>query len=273
MLKFSQLNGRHEISENGSSYIWSLPKGRAMLIVAPVEIRAGDCLSFGHPNLVARIGKAFEYKHTRDNGSKRWTAAPGFEYWFLIPLDKIELIPEPGYSYVKVNIDGVPFTMNVSGGTSGQSWKDWVGDIAHLCGTRAFNTKLLNHLANAALPPSEIGNLEVHRPDERDRAYFEQLVAKRYGPDRLTPGCCVILEEGYSYDGSREFVFESRVQGAKATQKLICQYRGSRIMVKIAQIDWMKTSERNGWQLPTFPDSYNLPKNAEKIGEPLALSN
>jgi hypothetical protein len=183
MLKFSQLNGHYEIPEKeGSSYIWKLPTGRAMLIVAPVEMRPGACISFGHPNLVARIGKAFEYKHTRDDGSKRWTAAPGFEYWFLIPLDKIELIPEPGYSYVKVNIAGVPFTLNVSGGTSGRNWEDWVGDTAHLCGTRGFNTKLLNHLANAALPPSEIGNLEVHRPDDRARFAGQALegIAKNW---------------------------------------------------------------------------------------------
>ena len=49
----------------------------------------------------------------------------GIDLYFMVPLENIELIPEKGYSYIRVAIGGSKFILNVSGGTSGDGWTDF----------------------------------------------------------------------------------------------------------------------------------------------------
>jgi hypothetical protein len=257
-------------AENGNDYFIDIVPGKYLLIVACVEYgRAG--FDFDHQNVIARIPRVFEYKHYRQGGSKFWTSAPGIELAFAIPKTAIEVVPEPGYSYVKVKIGGADFTFNVSGGTGTGGWTDRIGQSVHLCGTRKITKKQLRALASVAFDPAAAVLYGVRLNDgfkvEGEHAWktdrFPYILAKKIVPEKIKPGVLVhLLAE---YNGSSVYKVNYRDHGieyngkAKQKQAVILDYKGMNLRAKFNQIDWARTAEINGWALTVLSPLYRIP--------------
>jgi len=86
---------------------------------------------FKHPNISATVKRIHEFKHYRKNGGKFWTSRAGVDHYLVIPRNQITILSEKGYSYIKTEINGVKVTLNVSGGTNGKGWADYLNTRCH----------------------------------------------------------------------------------------------------------------------------------------------
>ena len=254
--KLSDLNGSYFIKEKNGYYKWELPTGNVMLLV----VGTAPELNFAAPNLLARQHRIFEFKHSRTNGSKFWTSKIGVEYVFAIPLDQIELIPEPAYSYVKVRINGREFVLNVSGGTgfiAGENhWTDLVRSVAFTTIISLSPIKVLNCLSEVALPFTEVPeNLRgLYKVQEHEQDILRQL-ANDAVPDMLQSGNKIYLGDGYSIGGCKELKFDRRIRKTRLTQSMVCD--GS-VKVKFNQVDWIKTAALNNITLKIPDGDFSL---------------
>lgn len=277
-MKLSDLpNGIHSTDRTApdTPYTWKFPpNSKFLLVVAPVEIGL-KCSNFTHPNLLAKISRVFEYKHSNDSGRKWYTSKPGVELYFAIPYNQIELIPDLGYSYVKVRINGMEYTLDVAGGGGGSipGWEDWIRQGCHMCGTGKFTQKLLEALANVAISPEKV--LEVAEDDkdfayalnframtENERQIFNSLLIQAERPTLLR-GNSIKLNDGCSFAGETTLTFLHREMGKRATQNIICRSsNGAQVSVKMSQVNWAVSADLNQWQIPKFDDSINVPQLA-----------
>jgi hypothetical protein len=226
-----------------------LPPGDHLIVVAGAFLGETG-YNFDHPNIAAKKSELFEFKHYRKGGSKFWTSRAGISFYFVIPKAQIEMLPEKGYSYVPVLIHGRKCRLNVSGGTSNGGWTDYVRQEAHVgCGWRIAALKVL---AAVALSPQEchtqgitlgIQGLEDHQ-DER----LAKIIAAVTMRSSLTPGSQVLLNDGWSYDGSQGPL---EIQSQPLRKRyFICSRGTSRVRIQYAAIDWGKTADINGVTVP-----------------------
>ena len=101
----SEVNGEWVVDTADGGYRVLIETGDHLILVAGATYGT-PAASFQHPNLVARKCEVHEFKHYRQAGSKFWTARPGVNFYLVIPKDRIEMVPERGYSYVPVKING-----------------------------------------------------------------------------------------------------------------------------------------------------------------------
>lgn len=87
---------------------------------------------FQHPNVCSTVRLSqFGFKHYRRDGGKRWTYHDGVERFFIVPKEHVYLDDtHKGYSYPRLIVNGVTFTVNVSGCTI-NGWTDYIGLLAH----------------------------------------------------------------------------------------------------------------------------------------------
>lgn len=155
--------------------------------------------------IIASLDKAalvqpavFEYKHSNGQGAKWWTAAAGIEIYFAFPVEKIEVVLECGYSYPEILIAGKSYKLNVSGGTSGQGWHDWVYNGSGMMVN--LPVKDLEHLNANALTAEEACALgfdlaaqHMAPPmDDRSRSRWQELAGGAPAPQTV----CRVLEAG-----------------------------------------------------------------------------
>lgn len=254
--------------EQGGNYFIDVAPGDYLLLIASIEYGRA-AFNFDHPSILARLPRVFEYKHYRRAGSKFWTSAPGMELVFAVHKRHIEVIPEPGYSYVKVKIAGEQFTLNVSGGTGTGGWTDYINPVAGLCGTRKVTAKQLKALSSMALDPVAATLCGVRLPErwkkDKDEGgeRFAREVAKRDIPAKLVAGSLIHL--AYAHFGKYVFKVNYRGHGIRINDKeskkryVICEYTNMNLRVKFSQIDWPKTAEVNGWTLPKAEADFRIP--------------
>jgi len=213
---------------------------------------------FDHANIVAKMNHVHSFKHYRRGGSKFWTEKAGVDFYFAIPKDRIELVMERGYSYVKVLIGGKKFSLNVSGG-GGKTWTDYVGTICHV--SVGHSRSDLKVLAENAYSPKECWEkgirFDLKKPDEHEERRFRYLVAKKSLPKVLEQGSKVVLYN-CTYHGKKEGVtVEERMGYVRKRQAYRCKDEyGYGVRVKFSQIDWLKTAEVNGIEI-TVPEAFN----------------
>jgi hypothetical protein len=228
-------------------YKVELPPGDHLIVVAGANM-GESAYDFDHPNIVAKISELFEFKHYRESGSKFWTSKPGISFYLVIPKAQIELLPEKGYSYVPVLIQGRKCFLNVSG--VGSSWTDYVRRIANIgCGWTRERPK---SLAGTAVNPCECKTqgitLEIEPPKDYEQTAFVQAAAAITMRTRLEAGSQVLLRDGWDYRGSQgPFTVDSRPY---RKQSFLCKSGPSLVRVKYAAIDWTKTAEINGVTVP-----------------------
>ena len=220
---------------------------------------------FQHPNIAARRQTIHEFKHYYASGHKRWTSKAGVDIYFIIPRDKVMLLPIKGNSYIKATINGVPVSFNVSGGTL-NGWTDWL----HKTTETSVNHKLsdVKKIAECALPGSI--DIPVKEDDARDQERWQHLAAKadtelkeviykmiedKKNPIIVLDGCTEKEGTGVElYRGSKKTNIEKDEQGNikswtwayEGKVKGILMHCGYLVRAKLSQIDWYQTFIRNG---------------------------
>jgi len=217
-----------------------LPEGDHIILVVGVPFNCAAA-SFEHEKVAAKQSAIFEYKHYRSGGSKFWTAKAGVEFHFLVPKDQIELIPEKGYSYVKCQMGGVPFILNVSGGGGGNDgWTDCVRLVAHTGTTE--KKSYLKLFANHSVVPYNFEHV-VHQSLEVGRENCWKELACRHIVD-LSVGMKIKLNVGES------MIYTVSTVNSKRRLCVARDDTGFAWRVKHTQIDWLATAELNGVDIP-----------------------
>jgi hypothetical protein len=230
-------------------YQVELPPGNHLTVIAGAPLGEPG-YDFDHPNVAAKKSEWFEFKHYRKGGGKFWTSKAGINLYFVIPKAQIELLSEKGYSDVPVLIGGRQCRLNVSGGTGPGGWTDYVRPVVHVgCG---WTIAALKALATVALSPDECRwqgiNLAIEPLKDGQCAGFMETAAAVTMRTRLGPGSQVLLRTGWDYQGSQgPFVVESR-PGRK--RYFFCTAGATRVRIPYAAIDWIKTAEVNGGDVP-----------------------
>jgi hypothetical protein len=185
-------------------------------------------------------------------GTKFWTSRLGRDFYFIVPKTEIKLIRDKGYSWVPVVVNGMKFSLNVSGGGAAQ----WVDSIRICCHTHCGWTKAnLKKLAEVSWSPEQIREKEVPTFDLQlniDVDYFRRLAALSVGRSKITDRSIFYLDAFSTVDGSKgPFVVDARVKLRRSHQSVYF-YPGSglRYRAKFSQIDWVKTCEANCWLIP-----------------------
>ena len=233
-------------------YRVELPPGNHLIVIAGAHM-GEPAYDFDHPNIVAKKSELFEFKHYRKSGSKFWTSKAGISFYLVIPKAQIELLPEKGYSYVPVLIQGRKCFLNVSGGGGGlnSGRTDYVRHVAHIgCG---WTKAALRTLAGIAVNPFECQaqgiTLEIEPPKDYQQAGFVEAATAVTMRTRLGPSSQVLLRDGWDYQGSRgPFAVESR---PRRKRYFLCKSGLSLVRVQYAAIDWIKTAEINGVTVPS----------------------
>lgn len=230
-------------------YRVELPPGNHLIVVAGANM-GEPAYDFDHPNIAAKKSELFEFKHCRTSGSKFWTSKAGISFYLAIPKAQIELLPEKGYSFVPVLIQGRKCRLNVSGSGGNDGWTDYVRRVAHIgCG---WKIAALRSLAGIALSPEECQAqgiaLEIESPTDYQQTGFAEAAAAVTVRNGLGAGSQVFLRDGWSYQGSQgPFVVESR---PRRKRYFLCKSGLSRVRVQYTWIDWIKTAEINGVAVP-----------------------
>ena len=135
--------------------------------------------NFQHPNIAHYSKKIMEFKHYHPIRGKFWTNSAGIDMFFVIPSNKIYILPEKGYSYVQAEINGVKVSLNVSGGTT-NGWTDYLGNIVHAC----VNMKIkdLKKIAEVAERGTSLEPIKTKELTEEDLKLWEEK-ASTYSKD------------------------------------------------------------------------------------------
>lgn len=216
--------------------------------------------NYKHPNISATVKRIHEFKHYRKHGSKFWTSRAGVDHYLVVPRNKITLLPEKGYSYVKAEINGVKVSFNVSGGT-GNGWTDWLGTIAHT----SVNHKLsdLKKIAEVSIRQdiTDIRELSEDEIKTWNRLAFKanpkiknaicKMIEEKKNPViELVPGYDQTI--GYGVDLNRKWKVErissdtcrhGFIGGIKSIVTKFDEF-GLKC-VKERQIDWYLTAQKN----------------------------
>jgi hypothetical protein len=244
--------------ENGKPYhIELMDPGPNLVLIASQEVGTSQA-KFTHPNMAAKATRLLEFKHYRPNGGKYWTRKAGIEFYFLVSKSNIELIEEPGYSYVQVMINGQRFTMSVSGG-SFNGWTDFMGPVVNMgCGMPA---RMMCALAEAAHPaksfPQDLEPRIHEMEDWEEEAWLEEAYRK-VCLKALKLGHKLVLSDDYRLEGSRGPFEIIRKIGRQRKFVVHCKLdTGSGAMfesyVQYKCIGWHKTGLANDFILPTTP--------------------
>jgi len=136
------------VIEVAKDYRIHIQPGELFLLEVPCDAshRSAD---FKHPNIVRTTPKKLNYRHYHANGGKSWEERQGIVHYFVVARKDITIIPEQGYSYVKATINGAEVTFNVSGGTDGKAWGDFLSLHPSLCSNNPIAT--LKAIAEVAI--------------------------------------------------------------------------------------------------------------------------
>ena len=99
-----------------------------------IEFGTTSDLRFEHEMALCGRERTFDFKHESPvSGEKSWTTEKGYSFFMIFPRSAINIVLKKLYSYVKLKVNGVEVTLNVSGGTFNDGWTDLVFDISSAC--------------------------------------------------------------------------------------------------------------------------------------------
>ena len=193
----SEVDQEFVVDSDDGGYRVVVESGDHLILVAGATY-GKPAANFQHPNIVARKCEVHEFKHYRKAGSKFWTARPGVSFYLVIPKDRIEMIPERGFSYVPVKINGQRLVLNVSGGGSfgHPGWTDWVHRVVHT--SVGFTKKTLKLLADVALSPGDCKAKGISFPlvgvDDSEKQRFIRLAAEKDAKPTIKAGSKIVVD-------------------------------------------------------------------------------
>ncbi len=278
----SEINGEFVVDTADGGYRVLIDPGDHLILKAGAHYGSPSA-KFQHPNIVARKCEVHEFKHYRKAGSKFWTARPGVGFYLAIPKDRIEMIPEKGFSYVPVKINGQKLVLNVSGGGSfgHAGWTDWVHRVVHT--SVGFSKRTLKALADVALSPDDCKAKGISFPlvglNDSEKQRFIRLAAEKDAKPTIKAGRKIVVDTnactwdsevppvvtvvaratGHTYrrgkpeaDGTFFLIPTDTLQQTV----LATDDRGQQWRIKFSLVDWRKTAEANGIPLAN-PDAVN----------------
>jgi len=279
----SEINGEWVVDTVDGGYKVEIDPGDHLILVVGATY-GKPAARFQHPNIVARMCEVHEFKHYRRAGSKFWTARPGVNFYLVIPKDRIEMIPERGYSYVPVEVNGQKLVLNVSGGGSCgkySGWTDWVHRVVHT--SVGFSKRTLKLLAEAALSPDECKAKGINFPlvgvDDLHKQRFIRLAAEKDTKPAIKAGSKIVVDTNactWDSEVSPVVAFVARATGHTyrrgktqpdgtyflipsdtLQQKVLAtDDHGHQWRIKFSQVDWLETAKANGIPLAN-PDAVN----------------
>lgn len=280
---FDSIHGVHVISDTpGDIYHVQVPDCEYIAICFGQDIRkpAGRRT---YPNLTATVPVIHEFKHYLPSGGKFWTSRAGVNFWFVFPRSIFSLLPERGYSYVKLLIGGVPVTLNASCGSIAGGCEDYFGGLSSaLVGHSVASMRKLAALAVIHEPTAKQVSELVSREalDLNGRRQFNQKAAAIV----VLPALLAKHKEGVSdiniiLDGEsvacslqRVVRNQRRVARKPTSEELSKDPRTTRVIAitegsvkwlyatfpnfggtqrfRVNQVDWVATARLNGISVP-----------------------
>lgn len=265
--RMNECDGIYRINEK---YQVIVPKTEYMVLVMGFGADKAAA-RFSHPNIAASRKVVHNFKHYRKCGSKFWTSHAGVDHYMVVPTNAITMLPEEGYSYVRVEINGVKIKLNVTGGTM-NGWTDYVGE----CAQTSINHKLadLKKVLEVAVRSTPIINVKALLKDQdpQEVKEWETIVNTKDMRAKLIDMIIegkrpkIALSWRYSYCGRQDGIgididrcgrWKDNGNGGRtwmhtgapryvkmsfnevATDDYTCR-------AKITQIDWIKSAELNG---------------------------
>lgn len=166
-----KLDEMGEVTEIETNYFIRAKPGLDYLVVIAGVSAVASSADFTHPNISGKVRKIHEFKRYYRGGGKKWFSKPGVDFYFCIPKSAILIKKEKGYSFIKAQINGVDVSFNVSGGTSGDGWCDYLSDYVNI--SVGHCKRDLMKLAEVA-----IQSAWVEIPTEKNIEIWESLMAK-----------------------------------------------------------------------------------------------
>lgn len=245
----SEIKGQAEVCP---TYFLKVEPGEFQIAVLPFEVGTPG-YNLEDPKVFARNPAVFDRKHENDN-RKWWTRHAGVNLCIVIPKDKIEVVPEVGYSYPKFKINGETLSFSTSGGTSGNgTWTDWLTNKGHV-GCNA-PLKVIRKLLAVALTPQEATakgfKCDLPRLGKDEFQDWTDLALAKTYRDYLKTG------QKLSFSGDYKFVFDT-ANGATFDafnkNKLNVTIGGKKYQGIAKNFDWTKTATENKWEGTPNPD-------------------
>jgi hypothetical protein len=237
------------------------------LIVEVGSIVGKPASKFKSPSITLSVPCIYEFKHYRSGGGKFWTSKAGISHYFIIPRDKVYLLPKEGYSYIHAEINGVKVSFNVSGGGGGsQGWCDYLNTHTQI----SVNHKLsdIKKIAEVAIHNNDIGaTINPRKMDEQEVIRWQKMSdnasptlkkQKQLILDKLENGekVKIILKDGYKQKEGIGFKIHNRktvqvnvsenswrYEFTGAVKSILVEFDGmfNPCKVKVSQIDWVET--------------------------------
>jgi len=235
-------------SEVIPDYFLNIRDHKGFLLLCVPEDYGHRSKVFTHPKLVDTRWTLNEYKHDMVYG-KKWTRHAGRIYMFLMPLTAMEYdIPkEPGYSYIKVKINGAKITLSTSGGSSSGTWTDYTGFSVKTSVNPKHST--LKKIADVAEDPKVFEDMGLELSESmHDADSIRFYVAEFEVRKALASGLKICLDRFLSFNGDHTPRAIRSVN--RKRRSVIVEGAWGGVRVKYSQIDWLKTAETNEIKLP-----------------------
>lgn len=252
-----ELVKEHEVNMSGAGaryqvepgYVVELPPGDHLILVAGGRVGNLSPRFNDREKAIARRATVWEVKHYGVGGRKWWTRHIGVEFYFAVAKERIDLLPEKGYSYVPILIGGEKFSLNVSGG-GGDVWTDCVRPICHT--SINMPARSLRVLASAAMTVEEASRAGVRLTLSPLADYqvldFRHAAAKVTVVSRWGVGARAVLGESYKIgEGHGPFKIESI---DPRRRRIVCETPFGPYRIRFSQLDWPATAEANGLGVP-----------------------
>jgi hypothetical protein len=229
-------------NEKGETdYCIEIPEGDYLLVSLGAE-RGNSAAKFDHPNILRTQKEILAFRAYWPSGHKRWYEKPGVNYLMAIPKDKIYMVHEKGYSYPRVEINGVKLCLNVSGGTSGSGWTDWISQGSSL---GVFRSKRkMEKIAEVSIVPDDLDLGPARVMSESELKSYKEMCAYHDTKSKLKIGDKIVLGYGYNIEGSKgPFAI---VNKPKRKRHFICSFYPTNFKAYYKHINWEQTAEVNG---------------------------
>jgi hypothetical protein len=227
--------------EGQVDYTIEIPEGDFLLVSMGAE-RGNSAAKFDHHNILRTQKQILSFRAYWPNGHKRWYEKPGVDFLMAFPKDKIYMVHERGYSYPRIEINGVKLCLNVSGGTSKDGWKDYVYQGSSI---GVFRSKRkMEKIAEASFVPEDLDLGPVRVMDEREYKSYMEMCAYHDTKGKLKIGDKIVLGYGYNIEGSKG-PFEI-VNKPKRKRHFICSFYPTNFRAYYKHINWEETAKVNG---------------------------
>jgi hypothetical protein len=156
-------------------YTIEIPDDENLIVCVGFDVKKKLCATFKHPNIAASEKKVFEFKHSRNNGTKFYTQKAGINHYFIIPKNQIRVFKYEGYSYVEGLIGDVRVTFNVSGGGC-EYWKDIISTNVSIFINHSLSD--LKNIASVAIKNNIETPLKISPMTEAELNWWNELAFK-----------------------------------------------------------------------------------------------